>query len=201
MIISMHFVRNLPHQWPPPGLHCLADYWGFAAGNQQSVMDYIPRLTFKSRAAVGDERWMGGGERERERSAVCQVDTTAVSSSPPRAGGNQAGVVSIVCSSSTQTHPESILTTPEHTRQQDLFCDGEIVAQNCRPREAKSVKKWTCHRKWLWHTDDTIKMFYWSCEQVQNRFMVMHSFISHAHTHQQQDVSGLFLNVQPYASY
>lgn len=125
-------------------------------------MDYIPRLTFKSRAAVADERWMGGGEREREVRPARWIRQQSLRLLLVCAGGNQAGVVSIVCSSSTQMHLESILTTPEHTRQQKhYFTDGEIVAQSCWPRPMLRSKKRekvdVSLRMDLNASDDTIK--------------------------------------------
>lgn len=64
VIIRIHYVHNLPHQLPPPRLYCLADYWGFAAGNQRSAMDYIPRLTFN---VPSSNKWWEMDERRRER--------------------------------------------------------------------------------------------------------------------------------------
>lgn len=64
VIIRIHYVHNLPHQLHPPRLYCLADYWGFAAGNQRSAMDYIPRLTFN---VPSSNKWWEMDERRRER--------------------------------------------------------------------------------------------------------------------------------------
>lgn len=62
-------MHNLPNQLPPLRVYCGADHWGFAAGNQRSVMDYILKLTFLTlqRSTRGWGRDERKQEKEREK--------------------------------------------------------------------------------------------------------------------------------------
>ena len=58
-------MRNLPNQLPPLRLYCVTDYWGFAAGNQPSVTDYILKLTFTTPPS-SDDGWRMEETRQEE---------------------------------------------------------------------------------------------------------------------------------------